>query len=168
MTVDESKYWMMVDENGAENNESGKLSAGGFVWFYKKVDDELFLLFQKRAAGIDNGGMFDATAGGHLGKGETPLEGALRETREEIGVAVSPEDVVFLFAKNNGFTIRYVFLSDRTEKDDVFTLDPNEVEALEWVKLSDLDEFVKEKVKKSLRKDRYYFKMIKEFLENLE
>ena len=47
------------------------------------------LLLQKRSAAKDiQPGMWDASVGGHLAAGESYLDGAVREAREELGVAV--------------------------------------------------------------------------------
>lgn len=51
-----------------------------------------YLLVQRRAAAKDTWpGRLDVTAAGHLGAGEEPLEGGLRELEEELGLRVDPE-----------------------------------------------------------------------------
>ena len=45
----------------------------------------------KRSAGF-----LDATVGGHVGKGESYLDAAIRETKEETGILVAPSDLVFI------------------------------------------------------------------------
>ncbi len=58
------------------------------VWVCGEGDDGPFLLFQRRGLGKDTWpGRLDATVGGHLRAGEGVAE-ALRETEEEIGIAV--------------------------------------------------------------------------------
>lgn len=55
------------------------------------------LLLQKRAAGKDtHPGKWDVSVGGHVGFGQSYLEAAMRETREELGLDVSPAALEFL------------------------------------------------------------------------
>ena len=52
---------------------------------------EPYLLVQRRAAEKDTWpGYLDVTAAGHLGAGERPLRGGLRELEEELGLRVDP------------------------------------------------------------------------------
>ena len=56
---------------------------------------EPYLLVQRRAAVKDTWpGYLDVTAAGHLGAGEEPLRGGLRELEEELGLRVGPERLV--------------------------------------------------------------------------
>ena len=151
------------DKNG-EPSKSGSLESAAALWFYKFVDGEIFVLFQKRAASVDNGGFYDMSSGGHLDKGESPLSAALRETREEIGISVSPDEVYYLLSSNVGKKIIHYYLSDRTEKDDVFTLDPSEVESLEWIALKDFDNFIQSRGKPPLRKNVHQLALLKDYL----
>lgn len=145
---------------------SGELYAGACVWLYKKVKNEIFLLFQKRSKEVHNSGFYDISAGGHVDVGEDPLTGALRELKEEIGVSLSSDDLEFLCAYRVKDKIASIFLTDWTGKKDNFTLDPHEVELVEWVSLKDFDNFVKEKVKPGLKTDFAHFILLKKRLEN--
>lgn len=58
------------------------------------VDGEATVLFQRRSSGKDtNPDRFDITAAGHLVAGESPKD-AVRELEEELGVAVSFEELI--------------------------------------------------------------------------
>ena len=60
------------------------------------VDGAPFVLLQRRSQSKDTWpGALDVAVGGHVRAGETLAE-ALRESEEEIGLAVSPDDVVRL------------------------------------------------------------------------
>lgn len=141
-------------------DQHGELELGASVWFYKKTGGKIYVLAQKRAHTVHNGGYYDVSAGGHVDKGETPLEGALRETREEIGVELHPSDVEFLCAYRATGKIVYVYLSDRTSRDDVFTLDYAEVESVEWVALDDFPEFAETRLKPNLRNDHFHLELL--------
>lgn len=152
-------------KNGAVSID-GKLRAGACIWLYKKVDGKIFLLAQKRAKTVHNGGFYDVSAGGHIDDEETPIEGAIREAKEELGVDVSPSELVFLCAYRVSDKIVYIYISDRTEKDDVFTLDPEEVESVEWVELKNLEEFFRESLKPGLRDDGFHLEILKDTLSH--
>lgn len=155
----------MVKPNGLPADD-GELRFGACVWLYKKVDGKVYILAQKRAKTVHNGGFYDASAGGHVDLGEDVLTAALRETKEELGVTLSPDELEFLCAYRVADKIVYFYLSDRTDKDDTFTLDPEEVEAVEWVALDDLETFRKTKIKPNFRKDKFHFDLLKEYLGN--
>ena len=53
------------------------------------------VLLLKRKDGVPYGGLWGFPGGG-AEKGETPEEAAIRETAEETGIKVLPEDLVFL------------------------------------------------------------------------
>ena len=140
------------------------------VWFYKKDEGDIKILFQKRSKFVDgNPGMYDVSAGGHIDPGETPEEAALRETREEIGVALKPSDLSFLGLFETPKKSFYVYAVDWTGKPDDFNLDPKEVESVKWVSFSDLDTFVEKSVKLPLRENPAQLLALKELLsENNE
>ncbi len=155
----------MVAPSGLPD-KSGSICLGACVWFWKKLDGKVYLLAQKRAASVHNGGFYDASAGGHVDSGEEVLTAALRETKEEIGVSLVPEELEFLCAYRVSDKIAFFYLSDRTGKDDNFTLDPEEVESVEWVPLDGLEAFRQTKIKPSFRKDKFHFDLLKESLGN--
>ena len=76
--------------------------------------------------------------GGHALAGETSLDAALREVREETGIVLSPEDGRRAFAlrrreicwENPGFLDVWVFEGDWPLED--LTLQPGEVCAARW------------------------------------
>ncbi|HWK82050.1 MAG TPA: NUDIX domain-containing protein [Thermomicrobiales bacterium] len=61
------------------------------VWIYGILDNEPFLLFQRRGFDKDTWpGVLDATAAGHLAAGED-VPDAFREIEEELGIAPAPD-----------------------------------------------------------------------------
>ncbi|MBQ8996791.1 NUDIX domain-containing protein [Candidatus Saccharibacteria bacterium] len=154
----------MLLPNGAPSPK-GELRFGACVWFYKQENGKIQLLAQKRAKTVHNGGFYDASAGGHVDLGEDVLTAALRETKEELGVTLSPDELEFLCAYRVADKIVYFYLSDRTGKNDVFSLDPEEVESVKWVALEDLETFRKTKIKPNFRGDKFQFDLLKESLE---
>ena len=158
------KNYETFDANG-QPNPHGAFHGNANVWFYKIIDGKVSILLQKRALGVHNGGSFDTTAGGHIDRGESPLEAVIRETREEVGISLVPSELYFLCAFNSGSSIFSIYLSDRTGKDDNFTLNPAEVESLQWVALEDFDDFIQKYAKPPLQKGVAQFLLIHEFFD---
>lgn len=66
------------------------------VWVIKKVDSKVQVLLQKRSMNKDSfPGRLDTSSAGHIQAGDEPLESALRELREELGILACPEDLDF-------------------------------------------------------------------------
>lgn len=77
-----------------EVHERGLLHEEVHVWFYT-VRGEVF--FQHRAKDKDtHPDMLDATVGGHVEAGDTYEETVIRETEEETGIRIKPENLTFL------------------------------------------------------------------------
>lgn len=61
------------------------------IWFY--TGSGLVLLQQRASDKETFPGLWDVSVAGHIRAGEKPLEGAVREIREEIGLDVYPSDL---------------------------------------------------------------------------
>ena len=61
------------------------------------VNDEGKIILQKRSANKDNNpNCWTASASGHIDAGETEIDGALREMREEIGVIANSNELKYI------------------------------------------------------------------------
>jgi isopentenyldiphosphate isomerase len=108
------------------------------VWFYTRTGQ---VLLQQRARDKDTfPGLWDVSVAGHVHAGETPMEGAVRETEEEIGLRILPENLEFLGrfsseqAHPGGIVDRefqYVYLCELTHPLKKLRPDPLEVASLE-------------------------------------
>lgn len=81
---------------------------------------------------------------GVVEENESPLTTALRETKEEVGIQLSPNDVEFLTVvytpRKDGFRDRFnfVFITNRVSQTAQLTLQPEEIEAAEWVPFAEV------------------------------
>lgn len=74
-------------------HQNGLWHASAHIWIYNSNGE---VLLQKRSAAKDTfPGMWDISVAGHIDAGETPVQGALREMREEIGVSISEDDLEY-------------------------------------------------------------------------
>lgn len=66
------------------------------TWVVRRVDDRWQVLLQKRAINKDAfPGMYDTSSAGHIPAGDEPLDSALRELQEELGICARPEQLHF-------------------------------------------------------------------------
>ena len=110
------------------------LLGGGTVWRRHALCG-----FQRRSEAKDTSpGKLDATVGGHLAAGES-VEDALRESQEEIGVALSPSELLPLGVRQaasdvepgvRDYEVQYVFLHRSDLPLAAFAPNPAEVTAL--------------------------------------
>lgn len=153
----------IVDENGiptGETIERGAAHANGIrhrtahIWIAREVMGKWQILLQKRAMTKDSfPGRYDTSSAGHIQAGDEPLESAIRELREELGIAAKPEQLEFagtfriqyekefhnkLF-KDNEIAFVYVYLQNVDSKN--ITVQKEELECVEWF---DLDETYRE------------------------
>ena len=92
------------------------------------------LLLQKRAAAKDiQPGKWDTSVGGHLAVGESYPSAAVRETREELGLVIGPEDLEPLheYVGSSAVETEHV-RSFRVRSEGPFTAPPEEIEELRF------------------------------------
>ena len=66
------------------------------IWIIREKDGRAEVLLQKRSMNKDSfPGKFDTSSAGHIQAGDEPLESALRELGEELGIQATPEQLVF-------------------------------------------------------------------------
>lgn len=146
-------------------DSNGPLEGGACVWLVKREEEKTFVLFQERSKNVKNGGLYDSSAGGHIDEGEDPLTAALRETEEEIGLKLQPNELNFVCSYTTDKKLIYVYLSDRTDKNDELVLNKAEVESVEWVSLEDFDMFVRARVKPPLRENVAHLPVLRAYIE---
>ena len=115
-----------------------------------KHTDGTYLLMQ-RDLRKHFGGMWEATAGGSALSGETPLECAKRELREETGIMASELTEVGCLVDHQAHSIYVEFLCITNWNKNNITLQEGETIAFKWVSCNELvnmrnDELVTERM----------------------
>ena len=150
----------IVDENGnptgetvsrAKAHEDGIRHRTAHIWVVREVNGEAEVLLQKRALNKDSfPGRYDTSSAGHIQAGDEPLESAIRELSEELGIQAEPEDLQFagtfhiqyekefhgkLF-KDNEFSFVYIYKG----KVDIseLSIQKEELESVEWFNLEEV------------------------------
>lgn len=82
-----------------EAHQKGWFHTTVHIWFYTKTPS---LLLQKRSLNKQTfPGLWDVSVAGHVIAGESIIEGALREIKEEIGLDIKEIDLILLEVRKN-------------------------------------------------------------------
>ena len=175
---DMEELWQLYGEDaqpltnlGATKNDAlsrALLHGASHVWMWRIRDGIIEVLLQKRASNKRTWpNKLDISAAGHIDLGETPLEVAIRETKEEIGIDVQGNDLkqfalhkTYLVAEDGSIENEFQWLySIKIDGHQDFTLQESEVDSLRWVSLDEIqknyknDEYVP-------HGDEYYGKVL--------
>ena len=98
-----TEYLDILDARGNKTGETkpksdvhrdGDWHRTAYVWFLNSKGE---ILLQKRSLKKQTGGgLWDISAAGHVSAGQTSIEAAIRETKEEIGVDIGPDYLQFI------------------------------------------------------------------------
>ncbi len=136
------------------------------VFLYRRSAKGIELLWQKRAMEVDRyPGDYDISAGGHVNLGESLVEAAVRETYEEIGVKITPDDLHFVTMRgfNNNNRFAWVYAVDFSKRMEEFCFNDHEVSEVRWVDFDKTEEFRLKYAKAPLKKDGLTFAMLEEW-----
>ena len=144
-----AEFWDVYDEN---KKKIGKTAERGVYEFengeYHLVVQAIILntkneiLITKRAPFKKFGGMWECN-GGSVIRGETSLEGILREVKEELGIEFSKKEAIFLKEVKREMipaNFKDLWLFKRDIADNEITLPDGEATDFKWV---NIDEFIK-------------------------
>lgn len=160
----EGKYLGTASKSVCHSEDPGVYHKPVWIWIINHNNE---VLVQKRAAcKKNNPNKWDMPSAGHVVAGETIIEGAIRETYEELGVKTNEEDYEFIceHIDDRTYEIAQVYLLYLDLKLDEFKLQKKEVAEVKWLSFEEFkklfysEEFVKfddeyrEKVIKVLNK----------------
>ncbi len=161
----------------SEAHKTGLYHASVHIWFYTK---DRKILFQKRADDKDTfPGLWDVSVAGHIGTGEKPIDSAIREIEEEIGLLIPKEDLefigIYLAEKipklglfDNEF--HHIYLVKLRNSLDQLTLQKEEVSDIKLISINEITEVLQhpKKAQNYVPHDQKYFQLVfKEIINRL-
>ena len=154
------EYFDIVDDNGFPTGKTvprdiahrdGIQHRTAHVWIVKRKDSGYDILLQKRSQNKDSfPGLYDTSSAGHIPAGDEPLESAIRELREELGIDAAPEQLAYaglfhgqyekefhghIFRDNE---IARVFVYSEPVEIEKLRLQETEVEEVRWFDLEEV------------------------------
>ena len=91
----DGKYIGKKEKSNCHSKNPGCYHKPVWIWI---INDSNKILIQKRAkCKKNNPNLWDMPSAGHVFAGETIIEGAIRETAEELGIETVSDDYKFLF-----------------------------------------------------------------------
>lgn len=173
------EYVDIIDEN---NNLTGRFTSRSnlskfnywhriiIVWV---VNEKNEVLFQKRAAVKRYNPNIWSITGGQILKGETPLEGAIRELNEELGICIDKNsmqliDVCTTFGKVkeenvNRYIYEYLYRTDSKVED--FVLQEDEVSEVKYLTVDEIKKLREEEdILDRYTKDLFRIEKIEKYL----
>ena len=113
-----------------------------WIWIYNSQGE---LLVQKRASCKKNmPNLWDMPVGGHVDAGETSIQGAIRETSEEIGIKVNENDFEFIgeYIQEDCWEIGQIYFLKLDKKIEEFKLQVEEVSKVKWLNFEEFKELL--------------------------
>lgn len=128
-----------------EAHEKGILHRTAHIWITKQDGPVTFVLLQKRAQNKDSfPGCFDTSSAGHIQAGDEPIDSALRELQEELGIQADKKDLHFIGTfriqyqeEFHGKTFRdnevaFTYLYEEPVEISQLTLQKEELDSVMW------------------------------------
>ena len=144
------------------------------VWLVNQKNE---VLLQKRSMTKDSfPGKWDISSAGHVEQDATPLDAAIREVSEELGISVRPDELQFLFSLrrqsihrngafvDNEFTDVYLLRKDIAIEN--LAIDTREVVDAAFIPLAIFRDWVHDKIVELVPHVEEYERLLKELQEN--
>jgi 8-oxo-dGTP pyrophosphatase MutT (NUDIX family) len=146
----DDELWQVFSGNGTPvvgcgatrqqfKDDPSLIMGNAHVWMWRRVAGVTSILLQKRSlTKADRPGWYHASAAGHINVGENPVETALRESREELGLRLQETRLYYIFSMRtldkDPRDIVHVYLY-QLSGDEVFEYKDGEVESCKWYDL---------------------------------
>lgn len=132
-----------------------------FVLLVRGSGEEREVLLSLRQNTGYRDGEYDVSASGHLEPGESFEQAAIRETMEEAGVKLSPEEIKFVLLNHNTKEnyIRAFFMAELPKGAEPRVCEPDKCGGLLWARLDNLPENIEpfhRKVFECIERGIYY------------
>jgi 8-oxo-dGTP pyrophosphatase MutT (NUDIX family) len=138
---------------------AGEYAQGSHVWILNSKNE--FLIQKRTPTKRLYPNLWSITSGG-TDVGETTLETAYREVKEELGIEIKPEELELMMSYKRNHDFVDVWLARKDISLDEITMQQEEVSEVKWVTIEELELLIKEeKTPKSLQ---VYFGFLKSLI----
>ena len=166
---DENNNPMGKIKEKTKAHEEGNFHRTAHIWI---INGKKELLLQKRSATKkSHPNCWDISGAGHIRAGESVIEGAIRELKEELGIEANENDLRFIDIvkstknpKNQEFGYVYLLESNHEIKDYIF--EDNEVSEVKYVYFEDLEKMVADRAEGFLTHEEEYKKLF-QYIRNI-
>lgn len=150
----------IVDENGIPTGETiqrtvahdkGIRHRTAHIWIVRNTDNGCEVLLQQRSYNKDSfPGRYDTSSAGHIRAGDEPLDSALRELGEELGIKAESAALTYIgkfpiqyerefFGKPfRDCEVAFVYLYTEPVDINALTLQADEVESVKWFAIDEV------------------------------
>lgn len=131
----EGKYLGAKPKSICHSENPGFYHKPVWIWI---INSKNQVLVQKRSSYKKTSpNLYDMPSAGHVRAGETIIEGAIRETYEELGIKTEKQDYKFLFEYINdkSFEIAQIYLLKLDLNISDFKLEKKEVSEVKWLNI---------------------------------
>ena len=159
------EFFDLLDENGQKTgkikerslvHEDGDIHGTVHIWIRRKTEKGYDVLLQKRSMEKDSfPGCYDISSAGHISAGDEPLESAIRELSEELGIHATKDDLKYVgthegimygnfYGRNfKNHEISSVYIYEEPVDIDKLKLQTDEVEDVMWIDFDELLDQIK-------------------------
>jgi isopentenyldiphosphate isomerase len=139
---------------------------GAHVWIYNSKGEILLQLRHPNKKAYPN--TWDVSAAGHLSAGDDPVQGGIRETKEEIGLDIAEDEMEFIGVHTENTTVvghqhhafNWTFLVHRDLNLEDLVLQPDETAEVRWITPDELERDVRDHPERYAPRERYVFDTI--------
>lgn len=165
------EYIDIFDENNnptgevkekTQAHEDGNFHRTAHIWI---MNDKKELLLQKRSATKkSHPNCWDISGAGYIMAGESVIDGAIRELKEELGIKTNENELKFIAivksTKNpKNMEFQYVYLLKCNKQVEEYIFEDNEVSEVKYVHFKELEKMVEERVDGLLIHEEEYKKL---------
>lgn len=148
------EYFDICDDNGlpvggtverSEAHSKGIWHRTVHIWIVNYFDGKPYVLLQKRSMNKDSfPGRLDTSSAGHMQAGDGPMESAIRELEEELGIKAIPGDLQFAGKFKVDYTkvfhekqfidkeTAFIYVYSKPVDIEKLTLQEEELDCVEW------------------------------------
>jgi len=171
---DENNEPLGVRKMKSEAHRDGLWHRASHVWIYNK-QGEILLQLRAKSKGL-NPLKWDVSAAGHISLGEEPIVAALRETKEELGLSIEANSLIFLkVAKEAGVygsiinkEFQYIYLLEFSGDEKDLVLQKEEVQEVRFVHTEKIEKEMKAFPEKYVPHGKCWVEIIKEVRRRLK